>query len=188
MNTKRQRPSPSQWAKLDAALQQLRERTPPGLSPSLSREITRRAAALRAALESGWRIRDLAAFFREAAGIDVSPSTIQAALRQALNDSAGGGRPDSRRIRAKRPRKFAASGGDNGIATETARRTAKVQPGNRPAPAVMPTGVSGTAAAVAGPAETSDLFTQENPDAPRAPVVTPLGSTFTPGATKRGQR
>ncbi|HEM7879388.1 hypothetical protein LGM58_22610 [Burkholderia contaminans] len=53
MTPKRQRPSPDQWAKLDTALETLRSRTPPSATPPLSREIVRRADALRAALESG---------------------------------------------------------------------------------------------------------------------------------------
>lgn len=101
MTPKRQRPSPDQWAKLDTALETLHSRTPPSATLPLSREIVRRADSLRAALASGWRIRDLAVFFREAAGIDVSPSTIQAALRKALAEAES----PSRQARAKRPRR-----------------------------------------------------------------------------------
>ncbi|EIF28989.1 hypothetical protein BCh11DRAFT_04417 [Burkholderia sp. Ch1-1] len=164
MTTKRQRPSPDQWARLDAALEGLRERTPPGSAPPLSREITRRANVLRAALESGWRIRDLAAFFREAAGIDVSPSTIQTALRQALTDA----NPDSRRVRAKRPRKQSAA--SPALAARTARATNETKTGTAPPPD-KPVSTMGVKA-----------------DAPRPRVITPLGSTLTQGATKRGQR
>jgi hypothetical protein len=164
MTTKRQRPSPDQWARLDAALEGLRERTPPGTAPPLSREITRRADALRAALESGWRIRDLATFFREAAGIDVSPSTIQTALRQALIDT----NPDVRRPRAKRPRK---------------RNAASNMPAPKNAQATNETETS-----IPSPPEKPIAVTEVKVDAPRSRLITPLGSTLTQGATKRGQR
>ena len=164
MTTKRQRPSPDQWARLDVALEGLRERTPPGSAPPLSREITRRADALRAALESGWRIRDLAAFFREATGIDVSPSTIQTALRQALIDT----NPDSKRPRAKRP----------------CRRSATDNP---PAPKnVQATNDAG--AGITLPPDEPIATTEVKAEAPSRRAVTPLGSTLTRGATKRGQR
>lgn len=164
MITKRQRPSPDQWATLDAALEGLCERTPPGTAPPLSREITQRADALRAALESGWRIRDLAVFFRESAGIDVSPSTIQTALRQALIDT----NPDIRRPRAKRPRKRSAA--SNTSAPNNVQATNEAGAGITPSPD-NPVATTGVTAEV-----------------PRARVVTPLDSTLTQGATKRGQR
>jgi hypothetical protein len=164
MTTKRQRPSPDQWATLDAALEGLRERTPPGTAPPLSREITRRADALRAALASGWRIRDLATFFREAAGIDVSPSTIQTALRQALIDTA----PDARRPRAKRPRKRSAAG--NPLVPKNVQATNEAGAGITPPP------------------NKPIATTEVKAEAPRPGAITPLGSTLTQGATKRGQR
>ncbi len=164
MSTKRPRPSPDQWARLDAALEGLRERTPPGAAPPLSQEITRRAAALRAALESGWRIRDLAAFFRETAGIDVSPSTIQTALRQALVDA----QPDARRSRAKRPRKRS---------TDSHRSS----PGAASAAGDAKTGI-------ASPPDQPVAATHARTDVPRGRSITPLGATLTQGATKRGQR
>jgi hypothetical protein len=164
MTTKRRRPSPDQWARLDAALEGLRERTPPGTAPPLSREITRRADALRAALESGWRIRDLAAFFREAAGIDVSPSTIQTALRQALIDTD----PDARRLRTKRSRKRSAAG--NTLAPGNAQATNEAGAGMTPPP------------------DKPIAVTEAKADAPRPRLITPLGSTLTQGATKRRQR
>lgn len=164
MTTKRQRPSPDQWARLDAALDGLCDRTPPGTAPALSQEIIRRADTLRAALESGWRIRDLAAFFKDSAGIDVSPSTIQTALRQALNDTTS----DSRRPRAKRPRKRSASG--NRPEAKAGQATHKpgagtTPPLNKPAP-----------------------VTEASADAPRPRATMPLGSTLTQGASKRGQK
>jgi hypothetical protein len=164
MTTKRPRPSSDQWARLDAALDGLRERTPPGTAPPLSQEITRRADALRAALESGWRIRDLAAFFREAAGIDVSPSTIQTALRQALIDT----NPDARRPRAKRPRRRSAA--DNAPAAKTVRTA------------------TGAGAGMTPPPDKPVAAAEVKADAPRPGVIMPLGSTLTQGATKRGQR
>ncbi|WP_213297208.1 hypothetical protein [Paraburkholderia sacchari] len=162
MTTKTPRPSPDQWARLDAALQGLPERTPPGIS-TLTREISRRADALRAALESGWRMKDLAAFFSDSAGINVSPSTIQTALQRALAETTS----DRRRPRAKRPRKKSSSG--NGPA-------AKKKPVDH-APARH----------ALSPAENADRFVERaQPLRPTAPVS--LGSTLTQGATKRGQR
>ncbi|WP_144158056.1 helix-turn-helix domain-containing protein [Paraburkholderia sp. BCC1885] len=164
MTRKRQRPSSDQWARLDAALEGLRERNPPGTASPLSREITRRADALRAALESGWRIRDLAAFFKESAEIDVSPSTIQTALRQALIDSTS----KAKRPRAKRPRKRSAH--DNAPA---ATATSSVhESGTGPAPAP----------------DSRVATTAVKADVPHPRTITPLGSTLTQGATKRGQR
>ncbi|WP_321858007.1 helix-turn-helix domain-containing protein [Paraburkholderia tropica] len=165
MSTKRPRPSPDQWAKLDAALEGLRERTPPGAAPPLSQEITRRAGALRAALDSGWRIRDLAAFFRETAGIDVSPSTIQMALKQALDDA----NPDMKRLRAKRPRGQAPAG------RQPVSKTAST--------ANDPLVVRATA-----PPDQPVPGMDEKAEAPRPKSMTPFGSTLTQGATKRGQR
>ncbi|MDB5832258.1 MAG: hypothetical protein JWR14_2088 [Caballeronia sp.] len=164
MTTKRQRPSPDQWARLDTALEGLRERTPPGTAPPLSREITQRADALRAALESGWRIRDLAAFFREAAGIDVSPSTIQTALRQALIDT----NPGAKRPRAKRPRNRSTAGKES--APKNAQATNEAEAG------------------IPRPPEKPIAAMEVKADAPRSRLITPLGSTLTQGATKRGQR
>lgn len=154
MSTKGKRTSPEQWAKLDAALHGLNERPPPETSPSLTREISRRADILREALQSGWRVRDLAVFFRESAGIDVSPNTIQEALRRALEDATS----DRRRARAKRPRRKTATTGR--ISTPQA------------APRTQ------TAIHVAQP----DAHAQPSGNAPA------LGSTLTPGATRRGQR
>ena len=164
MNTKRPRPSPDQWAKLDAALEGLRDRTPPGAVPPLSQEITRRAGALRAALDSGWRIRDLAAFFRESAGIDVSPSTIQAALKLALDDA----NPDSKRSRAKRPRR-------------------QTPAGRRPASKTIATANEPVVRATRPP-DQPVLGMDEKAEVPRPASMTPFGSTLTQGATKRGQR
>lgn len=164
MTTKRQRPSPEQWAKLDAALEGLRERTPPGAVPPLSREITRRADALRAALASGWRIRDLATFFRETAGIDVSPSTIQTALRRALGDA----NTDTRRTRAKRPRKQRRA--DSAPSTATTLATGDTGTG------VVP--LSGK------PVVNTDV----KAEAPRTRGATAFGSGLTHGANKRGMR
>lgn len=164
MTPKRQRPSPDQWAKLDTALETLRSRMPPSATLPLSREIVRRADALRAALESGWRIRDLAAFFREAAGIDVSPSTIQAALRQALADTES----TTHRARAKRPRRRATAGDEPPPKSAQTQNTARLPA--TPA-SDRPNGVADGTAGV-----------------PRARTVTPLGTTLTQGATKRGRR
>ncbi|CAG4920983.1 helix-turn-helix domain-containing protein [Paraburkholderia gardini] len=164
MATKRQRPSPDQWATLDAALEGLRERTPPGTASTLSRGITRRVDALRAALESGWRIRDLATFFKESAGIDVSPSTIQTALRQALIDT----NPDTGRPRAKRPRKRSAASSTPAPNSMQATNEAGARITPSPDKPVATTGVKA--------------------DIPRARIIAPLGSTLTQGATKRGQR
>jgi hypothetical protein len=156
MGTKRQRPSAEQWVRLDAALEGLRERTPPGLAPPLSREIVRRADALRAALDSGWRIRDLVALFKEAAGIAVSATTIQTALRQALEGLA----TESKRVRARRPRKRTASADHATAAT--------AQTAHQP--------------------ETHPPETGGKPDTAASRERTPLGSTLTQGATKRGMR
>lgn len=165
MATQRQRPSTDQWAKLDAALEGLRERTPPQKTTPLSREISQRADVLHAALESGWRIRDLVAFFREVAGIHVSSSTIQTALRQALTKS----NPDTGRSRAKRPPKKRPIPSPE-VATGTACARNKTQTGvaSLPDESLSATDVSG------------------NVSRPR--VISPLGSTLTQGATKRGQR
>ncbi|WP_343669724.1 hypothetical protein [Paraburkholderia heleia] len=162
MSTKGRRTSPEQWAKLDAALQGLHERPPPETSPSLTREISRRADILREALQSGWRVRDLAVFFRESAGIDVSPNTIQEALRRALE----GATSDKRRARAKRPRRKTAS--THAGVTKTAA-TGRI---------VTPQAAPQTAIHVAQP----NVHAQPSGDAPA------LGSTLTPGATRRGQR
>lgn len=170
MTTKPQRPSPDQWARLDAALQGLPERTPPGVS-TLTREISQRAGALRAALESGWRMRDLVAFFSESAGINVSPTTIQTALQRALAQTTS----DRRRPRARRPRK-------KGASTHEAPKAAAKK--------------AHTGAAhdthVLSQAENADLFTEPKvrtkAQTSRPTVVSSLGSTLTQGATKRGQR
>lgn len=164
MSTKRPRPSPDQWAKLDAALEGLRDRTPPGAAPPLSQEITRRAGALRAALDSGWRIRDLAAFFRETAGIDVSPSTIQAALKQALNDAS----PDRKRPRAKRSRR-------------------QTSAGRRPAAKAAST-ANGPVVRATPPPDQPAPGMDEKAEVPRPRSSMAFGSTLTQGATKRGQR
>lgn len=164
MSTKRPRPSPDQWAKLDAALEGLGDRTPPGVAPPLSHEITRRAGALRAALDSGWRIRDLAAFFRETAGIDVSPSTIQAALKQALDDA----NPDTKRPRAKRPHRQTPAG------HRPASKTTSTA--NEPVVRVTP------------PPDQPVPSMDEKAEVPRPMPMTPFGTTLTQGATKRGQR
>lgn len=164
MSTKRQRPSAEQWAKLDAALDGLRERTPPGSTPPLSREIIRHAEALRGALDSGWRIRDLAALFKEAAGIDVSATTIQMALRQALD----GQTTDTKRMRAKRPGKRTTPVDSE---TPTMLRTTH-QPETNPAQPPEP--VRSESDSKAGEIHPREL--------------TPLGSTLTQGATKRGMR
>ncbi|KWH23387.1 hypothetical protein WL99_26230 [Burkholderia cepacia] len=164
MTTKRQRPSPDQWAKLDAALEGMRERTPPGVAPPLAQEILRRADTLRAALKSGWRIRDLAVFFKDVAGIDVSPSTIQTALRQALINA----QPDTKRPRAKRPRKHRT------IATPQVPQVAMAASCSQ----------GGLWPAADQPIATSEA----KADVPRSPAITQLGSTLTLGATKRGQR
>ncbi|CAM2194911.1 Helix-turn-helix domain-containing protein [Paraburkholderia kururiensis] len=164
MTTKRQRPSPDQWARLDAALERMRERTPPGVAPPMAQEILRRAGTLRAALESGWRIRDLAAFFRDVAGIDVSASTIQTALRQALVNA----QPDARRPRAKRPRKHRTITAPQ--APQAAVAASSSQAGLWPA-ADQP---------IAAPEAKADV--------PPGRAITPPGSTLTQGATKRGQR
>ena len=164
MTTKRQRPSPDQWARLDAALQGMRERTPPGTAPPLAQEILRRADTLRAALESGWRIRDLAVFFKDVAGIDVSPSTIQTVLRQALINA----QPDAKRPRAKRPRKH---------------RTTAAPP--------VPQAAVAAGASQAGLWPVADqpiAASEAKADVPRGRTITPLGSALTQGATKRGQR
>ncbi|WP_434715359.1 hypothetical protein [Paraburkholderia sp. A3RO-2L] len=163
MTTKIQRPSPDQWARLDTALQGLPERTPPGTS-TLANEISRRADVLRAALESGWRIRELAAFFNESASINVSPSTIKKALQHALAETTS----DRRRPQAKRPRKKRLSAG-----TAAAKK----------APAGHASGTH-----VRPPAENGDQFAQRKAQTSRPTVVPPLGSTLTQGATKRGQR
>ncbi|MBR8393955.1 hypothetical protein KDX11_31955 [Burkholderia cenocepacia] len=164
MSTKRQRPSAEQWSRLDAALDGLRERIPPGSTPPLSREIARRAETLRAALDSGWRIRDLATLFKDAAGIEVSATTIQTALRQALDGQV----TDPKRARTKRPHKRAASAESPTTAIPQATpgpETNRVQ--------------------AAGP-------TQPEPDSKtdvaRPLELTPLGSTLSQGATKRGMR
>lgn len=164
MSAKGERTSPEQWAKLDAALQGLHERPPPEPARSLTREISRRADVLREALQSGWRLRDLAAFFRETAGIDVSPNTIQEALRRALDDATS----DRRRVRAKRPQRKPAS--THAAATKTAetRRIATPPPGPRK--------------------EAGGHVTQQDAHAQHARDASALGSTLTPGATKRGQR
>ncbi|HKU00272.1 MAG TPA: hypothetical protein VJS30_27630 [Paraburkholderia sp.] len=164
MTTKAKRPSPDQWARLDAALEGLPERTPPDTPPTLTREISRRADALRAALESGWRMRDLVAFFSESASIDVSASTIQTALQRALAETTS----DRRRPRAKRPRKKAPS--VSGLAAKTAPG------GNASGPRVL------------APTESGDPFAQGKTPTFRPTVVPSLGSTLTQGATKRGQR
>lgn len=164
MSTNRPRPSPDQWAKLDAALDGLRERTPPSTAPPLSREIARRADALRAALESGWRIRDLAAFFRETAGIDVSPSTIQAALRQALNEAG----PESKRPRAKRPRRETPAG------IASAGKTAQAADSTEGTAAPLPD----------RPVATTDV----KAEVPRPRGTTAFGSGLTQGANRRGMR
>lgn len=164
MTTKAQRPSPDQWARLDAALKGLPERAPPDTSPTLTREISRRADALRAALESGWRMRDLVAFFSESAGIDVSPSTIQTALQRALTETTSA----RRRPRAKRPRKKSASA--NGTA-------AKPVPAGRAPCTHAPS-----------PAESADHFVERNGQTLRPTANLLLGSALTHGATKRGQR
>lgn len=164
MTTKRQRPSLDQWAKLDAALEHLRERTPPGTAPPLSREITQRAEALRAALESGWRIRDLATFFRETAGIDVSPSTIQTALRQALIDA----QPDAKRPRAQRPHKRSVASRPSAPKAESSVSDAKTGVTPRPDQPIA--------------------RTEAKADVPQTRAITPLGSSLTQGATKRGMR
>jgi hypothetical protein len=164
MNTKRQRPSAEQWAKLDTALEGLRECTPPGSTPPLSREIVRRAEALRAALDSGWRIRDLAALFKEAAGIDVSATTIQTALRQALEGQA----TESKRARAKRPRKRTESADGPALTSIQATpepETDRVQPAELAKPGI-----------------------DNKVDATPSRELTPLGSALTQGATKRGMR
>jgi hypothetical protein len=163
MTTKARLPSPDQWAKLDAALKGLPERTPPGTS-TLSHEISRRADVLRAALESGWRIRELAAFFSESAGINVSTSTIKKALQHALAETTS----DRRRPQAKRPRKKSVSAG-----TAAAKK----------APAGHTSGTH-----VLAPAEHSVQFAQRKAQTSRPTVVTSFGSTLTQGATKRGQR
>lgn len=164
MTTKRQRPSPDQWARLDAALERMREHTPPGTAPPMAQEILRRAGTLRAALESGWRIRDLAAFFRDVAGIDVSPSTIQAALRQALLDA----QPDAKRPRAKRPHRH---------------RTIT-------APQVQQAAVtaSGSQAGLWPAAGQPVAASQAKADVPPGRAITPPDPALTQGATKRGQR
>lgn len=164
MSTKRQRPSAEQWTRLDAALDGLRERIPPGSTPPLSREIARRAEALRAALDSGWRIRDLAKLFKDAAGIEVSATTIQTALRQALDGQA----TDSKRARAKRPRKQAASAGSPTTAMPQAAAQPETDRVQRTEPAQPEPGGKTD---VAPPRE-----------------LTQLGSTLTQGATKRGMR
>lgn len=164
MSTKRPRPSPDQWAKLDAALEGLRERTAPGAAPPLSQEITQRAGALRAALDSGWRIRDLAVFFRETAGINVSPSTIQAALKQALDDT----NPETKRPRTKRPRRQ----------TPARRRPASKTASTANGPAVRAT----------PPPDQPVPGMDEKAEVPRPKSSTPFGATLTQGATKRGQR
>lgn len=164
MSTKRQRPSAEQWTRLDAALAGLRERIPPGSTPPLSREIARRAETLRAALDSGWRIRDLAALFKEAAGIDVSATTIQTALRQAWEGQA----TDSKRTRAKRPRKRVAMVESSTTAVLQATLRSET---NR-----------------AQPAEPAQRESDSKTDVVRPRELTPLGSTLTQGATKRGVR
>ncbi|MEX3841147.1 hypothetical protein [Paraburkholderia sp. BR10882] len=163
MSAKGERTTPEQWAKLDAALQGLHERPPPEPARSLTYEIARRADVLREALHSGWRLRDLSAFFRESAGIDVSPNTIQTALRRALEDATS----DRRRVRAKRPRPKTAS-------AHAVRKTA---------------GTSRIATPQAGPpTQTAAHVTQQNAHAQHAGDTPALGTTLTPGATKRGQR
>lgn len=164
MTTKAQRPSPDQWARLDAALKGLPERAPPDTSPTLTRAISRRADALRAALESGWRMRDLVAFFSESAGINVSPSTIQTALQRALAETTS----DRCRARAKRPRKKSASA--NGAAKKS------LSGGDAP----------GTHALQ--PAENADRFAERQAQSLRPKLTPALGSQLTQGATKRGQR
>ncbi|MBB2932719.1 hypothetical protein [Paraburkholderia silvatlantica] len=164
MSTKGKRTSPEQWAKLDAALHGLHERPPPETSPSLTREISRRADILREALQSGWRVRDLAVFFRESAGIDVSPNTIQEALRRALEDATS----DRRRARAKRPR----------------RKTASTHAG------VTKTAATGRISTPQAAPRTQATIHVAQPDAHAQPSgnAPALGSTLTPGATRRGQR
>jgi hypothetical protein len=163
MTTKRQRPSPDQWAKLDAALNELRDKPPTHLVQSLSREIEKRVDVIRTVLQSGWRIRDLAVFFKEAAGIDVSATTIQTALRQALSDAETG----PRKQHAKRPRKRGVSGGTMVALPERA----PPQPETAIPDPQLP--YSSTE---------SEAGANQHDEAIR------LGSRLTQGANKRGQR
>lgn len=184
MSARGPHPSPDQWASLDAALERLHERPAPGAVPSLTREVARRADALRAAMASGWRIADLAEFFRECAGINVSPGTIRTALRQALDDATSG----SGRGRAKRPRKKTSTSKVSAPKALTSPQTAA-----RPSTS-LPRATTSTFQPVQGgvPSVTSPVS-----GVPGAPDTVPttrhdgismLGTARTQGATKRGLR
>lgn len=184
MSAKGQHPSPDQWAKLDAALERLHERPVPGAIPSLTHEVARRADALRAAMASGWRIGDLAEFFRECAGITVSPGTIRTALRKALDDATSG----SRRSRAKRPRKKVSTSKGAAPSAPTSGQTTAPPPISVPRPKTstfqpVQAGVPAAASPASGISGARDTVST-----PRHDDIPMLGTARTQGATKRGLR
>ncbi|MET3448798.1 hypothetical protein [Ralstonia sp. 1138] len=163
MATKRQQPTREQWAQLDVALNDLRDKPPANVAPPLAQAIAKRADAIRTVLASGWRVRDLAAFFKQAAGIDVSATTIQTALRQApiATETA------TDRTRAKRPRK---------------RRTSENASAPQPEHGLQRT----ETVVVQSPLGQQGAKTQTQHGNDQQSTI--LGENLTQGARKRGQR